>query len=330
MTKSSLKKTLPEQLIESPEAFDLDQLIYIIESIRTNIKPLGENSDPTLEAVRIRSNFTMHQERGEVDHLTVKNTLSGLPEVYINTLSIGGVNGPLPTPYIEMLLDQSREKDFSGLHFLDIFHHRLASMWHRLRKRTYPHLFKSPPLNTPLGKLQEDLSGFKQQNNGVAHTLFFDHFWRRSRSLYSLLTMIERFFNITATISPLEGIFRSIDETEGSTLGQKGQFQILGKNAILGLRCWDQAAGFTITFSALDWETVQLFLPFSDTTLGGSNFNRLKQLLISYMGSLPRVFLNISLAQNENKGTFLNKKRGLGWNSWLAGSITDKVRVKLT
>lgn len=329
MAKSSVKKTLPEQLLESPETFDLDQLIYIVESIRTNIKPLGENPDPTLEAVRIRSKFTMHQEGTEVDRVMVKNTPSGIPEVYINTLSIGGVNGPLPTPYTEMLLDQIREKDFSGLHFLDIFHHRLASMWHRLRKRTYPHLFKSPPLNTPLGKLQEDLSGFKQQNNGVAHPLFFDHFWRRSRSLYSLLTMIEQFFKVIASISPFEGTFRSIDKTEGSTLGQKGQFQILGKNTILGLRCWDQAAGFTITLSFLDWETAQSFLPFPDAVLGGSNFNRLKQLLISYMGSLPRVFLTISLSPNENKGTLLNQKQGLGWNTWLTGNITDNVRIKL-
>jgi type VI secretion system protein ImpH len=329
MTKSPLKKTLPEQILESPQAFDLDQLIYIVESIRTNINPLGEDSDPAREAVRIRSKFTMHQEGTEVDHIATNDTLSGLPEVTINTLSLGGVNGPLPTPYTEMLLDQIKEKDYSGLHFLDIFHHRLASMWHRLRKRTYPHLFKSPPLNTPLGKLQEDLSGFKQQGD-IAHTLFFDHFWRRSRSLSGLTAMIERFFGVKVSISPFEGAFRSVDKTEGSTLGTSGQFQILGKNAILGLRCWDQAAGFTMTFSAQDWATVQQFLPFPDTALGGTNFIRLKRLLVSYMGSLPRVFLNISLEENENHGAFLNKKHGLGWNTWLTGPTADKVRLRLS
>ena len=109
MNKSPVKKTLPEQVLESPEAFDLGQLIYIIESIRTNINPLGEDSNPAREAVRIRSKFTMHQEGTEIDRIVVKNTLSGLPEVYINTLSIGGVNGPLPTPYTEILLDQIKE-----------------------------------------------------------------------------------------------------------------------------------------------------------------------------------------------------------------------------
>ena len=227
-TSATVKKTLPEQILETPEAFDLDQLIYIVESIRTNANPLGEASNPTREAVRVRSKLTMHQEGTEVDHINVKNTPSGLPEVYINTLSIGGVNGPLPTPYTEILLDQVREKDYSGLHFLDIFHHRLASMWHRLRKRTYPHLFKRPPLNTPLGKLQENLSGFKQQGD-VAHTLFFDHFWRRSRSLSCLLQMIEKFFNVKATAQPFEGTWRTVDASEGSRLGNKGQFQLLGK-----------------------------------------------------------------------------------------------------
>jgi type VI secretion system protein ImpH len=327
-TNATVKKTLPEQILETPEAFDLDQLIYIVESIRTNANPLGETSNPAREAVRVRSKLTMHQESTEVDHINVKNTPSGLPEVYINTLSIGGINGPLPTPYTEILLDQVREKDYSGLHFLDIFHHRLASMWHRLRKRTYPHLFKRPPLNTPLGKLQENLSGFKQQGD-VAHTLFFDHFWRRSRSLSCLLQMIEKFFNVKATAQPFEGTWRTVDTSEGSRLGNKGQFQLLGKNAILGLRCWDQAAGFTITLSPLDWATTQQFLPFSDASLGGENFNRFRQILVSYMGSLPRVFLNVSLKQNENQGTKLNKQHGLGWNTWLTGSNADEVRLKL-
>ncbi len=329
MNKSPVKKTLPEQVLESPEAFDLGQLIYIIESIRTNINPLGEDSNPAREAVRIRSKFTMHQEGTEIDRIVVKNTLSGLPEVYINTLSIGGVNGPLPTPYTEILLDQIKEKDYSGLHFLDIFHHRLASMWHRLRKRTYPHLFKSSPISTPLGKLQEDLSGFKQQGD-VAHTLFFDHFWRRSRSLSGLVQMIERFFNVKATVSPFEGTWRTVDEAEGSKIGQRGQFQILGKDAILGLRCWDQSAGFTITLSPQSWQAVQQFLPFTDATLGGASYNRLKKLMVSYMGSLPRVFLNISLAQDENQGITLNKKHGLGWNTWLIGVNADRVRLKLS
>ncbi len=328
MTSPLAKKTLPEQIIELPETFDLDQLVYIVESIRTNINPLGENPNPANEAVRIRSKFTTHQEGTEVDHISVKNTPSGLPEVYINTLSIGGINGPLPTPFTEMFLDQAKEKDYSGLHFLDIFHHRLASMWHRLRKRTYPHLFKSPPLNTPLGKMQEDLSGFKQQGN-IAHTLFFDHFWRRSRSLSGLAQMVERFFNVKVTIHPFEGTWRIVDAGEGSKIGIQGQFQILGKNAILGLRCWDQAAGFTVTLSPLQWDAIHQFLPFSDTHLGGTNFKRFKQLLVSYMGSLPRVFLNISLKDQENLGTTLNKKHGLGWNSWLTGPRADSVRLKL-
>ncbi len=327
-TNAAVKQTLPEQILEAPEAFDLDQLIYIIESLRTNTYPLGETTNPKREAVRVRSQLTMHQEGTEINHLEVNNTPSGLPEVYINTLSLVGINGPLPTPYTEMLLDQIKKKDYSGIRFLDIFHHRLASMWHRLRKRTYPHLFKSPPVNTPLGKLQENLSGFQQQGD-VAHTLFFDHFWRRSRSLSCLLQMIEKLFSVKASVKPFEGTWRKVDKSEGSKLGLQGQFQILGKNAILGLRCWDQAAGFTINIAPLDWTAIHQFLPFANNTLGGANFSRLKQLLASYMGTLPHVFLNLSLNVDENQGAKLNQKHGLGWNTWLSGTKADGVRVRV-
>ncbi len=327
-TSTAVKKTLPEQVIESPEGFDLDQLIYIIESIRTNITPLGEGTNAAKEAVRIRSNLTMHQQGTEISHIDVANTKSGLPEVYINTLSLAGVNGPLATPFTEMLLDSLKDKDFSGLHFLDIFHHRLSSMWHRLRKRTYPHLYRSHPSKTPFGLMQQDLSGFKQQGE-VAHTLFYDHFWRRTRSISGLLQMIEFIFKVKAMITPFEGTWRTIEDGEGSKIGKSGQFQVLGKNAILGLRCWDQSAGFSIKLSPLDWQSLQQFLPFTDTKLGGENFAKIKQLLISYMGSQPQVFLYLSLKQNENKGTYLNKTFALGWNSWIVGNKTDSVRLRL-
>ncbi len=327
-TSAAVKQTLPEQILETPEAFDLDQMIYIIESLRTNIHPLGETTNPKKEAVRIRSQLTMHQEGTEINRLKVGKTPSRLPEIYINTLSLSGINGPLPTPYTEMLLEQVKKKDYSGIHFLDIFHHRLAAMWHRLRKRTYPHLFKSPPTNTPLGRLQGSLSGFEQQAD-ITHTLFFDHFWRRSRSLSSLLQMITKIFKVKATINPFEGTWRTVDKSEGSRLGQAGQFQILGKNATLGLRCWDQAAGFTINITSLDWNTIHQFLPFKNNTLGGANFHSLKHLLISYMGTLPRVFLKLSLNAEENQGAKLNKQHGLGWNTWLSGAKADDVRVRV-
>lgn len=327
-TSAVVKQSLPEQVLETPEAFDLDQLIHIIESLRTNITPLGESSNPKQEAVRLRSSVTMHQEGTEVNRLEVKNTPSKLPEIYINTTSLVGVNGTLPMPYTEMFLDQMKQKDFSGVHFLDIFHHRLASMWHRLRKRTYPHLFKSPPSKTPIGQLQESLSGFAQQG-AVEHTLFFDHFWRRSRSLTGLLQIITVLFRVKAVISPFEGMWRKVDKSEGSRLGNEGQFQILGKNTILGLRCWDQTAGFTIEVESLDWETVQTFLPFKNSQLGGENFYKLRQLVASYMGALPRVFLRLSLKEGENRGALLNSQYGLGWNTWLSGAKADGVRVRV-
>ena len=287
-TSTTVKKSLPEQIIETPEKFDLDQLIYIIESIRTNVNPLGEGSNSASEALRIRSNLTMHHETAEISHMEVGKTKSGLPEVYINTLNLAGINGPLATPFTEILLNSLKEKNYSGLHFLDIFHHRLASMWHRLRKRTYPHLYKRPPSKTPIGMLQQDLSGFAQQKD-VPHTLFFDHFWRRARSLGGFIQMIEMTFKVSASSTPFEGTWRTISDADASKLST--QFNILGKNAILGLRCWDQSAGFSITIQSLDWEQLQQFLP------NGQDFAKLKQLLISYIGSQPRVFLKLSLAR---------------------------------
>lgn len=325
----TVKKSLPEQVLENPTDFDFDQLIYIVESLRSNIEPLGENNNQTKEAVRIRANPVMHQAIGEISAIETVNTVSNMPEVHTNFLNLIGINGPLPMPYTELILERIKAKDKAGLHFLDIFNHRLVSLWHRLRKKTYPQLYKSIPNQTPIGRVVEDLSGFKELN-GLPHAAFFDYYWRRSRSIYALLHMMLRFFNINATATPFDGAWRVIEKNEGSQIGKKqGQFNVLGKSSVLGLRSWDQEAGFTINLPVIGWKEVQQFLPFKDSNLGGTNYNKLQKLAVSLMGSQPNIHLNIALKESENFGTKLNSSFALGWNSWLKGGIPEKARVKL-
>jgi type VI secretion system protein ImpH len=328
-TNTALKKSLPEQVLESPAAFDFDQLIYIIESLRSNANDLGEGHEPAKEAVRIRANPIMHQEAGEIRTLETTNTVSNLPEVYTNFLNLIGSNGPLPMPYTEIILERLKAKDKAALHFLDIFNHRLISLWHRLRKKTYPQLYKTIPVKTPVGKVVEDLSGFKAVEE-LPHTVFFDHYWRRSRSVYALLHMIQRFFGLNATAKAFEGAWRVIDKNEGSKIGlNQGMFNVLGKSSLLGLRSWDQSAGFTINLPPIGWQALQQFLPFKDLNFGGSDYQKLKKLILGFMGCQPKVFINLSLKPPENSGTVLNAKFALGWNSWLKGGAPDTARIRL-
>lgn len=328
-TNSALKKSLPEQVIESPAYFDFDQLIYILETMRSKANPLGIANEPQKEAARIRSNPVMHQEHGEISKVEVFNTISTLPEIYTNFLNLIGINGPLPLPYTEIILERLKNKDKAALHFLDVFNHRLVSLWHKLRKKNYPHLYRSLPKDTPIGKVVTDLSGFSPIDN-INHTVFFDYYWRRSRSLISLLNLIQGFFKIQVKITPFQGCWRIIQENYGSKIGvKKGQYNLLGKTSILGLRAWDQSAGFLITLPSLTWAEVQEFLPFEDKKLGGSNFEKLKKILHGFIGIQPKVFLNVNLMEAENKGATLNSKFALGLNSWIKGNNPETARVRI-
>lgn len=324
---TAIKESLPEKILSAPAYFDFDQLVYVIESLKDNIDSLGEASNPAKEAIRIHANPIMHPEHGEIDRVEI-NT-SGIPEVFTNFLNLIGATGPLPIPYTEIFLERLKAKDKAALHFLDIFNHRLISLLHRLRKKNYPHLCRSAATQTPLGKVARDLSGF-DINNNINHTVFFDHYWRRSRSLTALLQLIEGFFKITAQILPFEGTWRVVDKSAGTKIGvKKGKFNQLGNNSILGLRAWDQTAGFTIDFPELTWDELQKFLPFQDKKLGGSNFEKLQKIILGFMGCQPRIFISLKLKHAENKIANLKGKTALGWNSWLSGNKTDIAKIKL-
>jgi len=52
-------------------------------------------------------------------------------EVHVNFMGIAGIQGPLPLPYTEILMSRMRQKDMAFRDFLDIFNHRLVSVFTR-------------------------------------------------------------------------------------------------------------------------------------------------------------------------------------------------------
>jgi type VI secretion system protein ImpH len=319
-----------EGLLKSPQEFDFDQAINILEQLDPNAIPLGSETDPQNEAIRIKSHVSFAIPTSELQSL--QHEPDKKPILWINFLSIAGIQGPLPTPYTETIIDRTRQKDTAFRDFLDIFNHRLATLWHRLRKKIMPGVLQAPPQETPIGKTLLQLAG-------VAHPLlvegkqltpqillsYHDVLWKRPHSGAGLLRLIKSYFNVPVVIEQFQGNWCEARAHDLGKIGsKKGQFNELGKNMILGRKCWNQTAGTNIVIGPLSWEEYCSFLPNNSPENTLSHFSLLEELSYFFSGINIQIYLCLKLNRFDIKPVILNQKFALGYNSWLK---CDKIQT---
>ena len=63
--------------------------------------------------------------------LATKLPLASAPRMVINFMGLVGPSGVLPLYYTELIVERIRQKDRAMLNFLDIFHHRMTSLFYQ-------------------------------------------------------------------------------------------------------------------------------------------------------------------------------------------------------
>lgn len=312
--------TLEEQIEKNPYEFDFHQAVRLLEKMRPEAHPLGEGSNPLKEALSIESRITLSPSGGDIQSLTLSET-DKPPVLGVNFLGLGGIQGPLPTPYTEQLIDSTRRKDTSFKDFLDIFNHRLASFWHRMRKKIVLGIAQVHPDETPAGKAFLDLVGIEPDSlrnrlavSDQALLSFAAAFWKRPRSLIGLQRLLCSYFDIPITVSQYQGAWQIALERDLTRIGvrESGQYQVLGKSAVLGRRSWHQIAGIAVHLPPLSYKEYVAFQQES-----ALEFTALRDLIYFYIGEGQRVHVTFKVKREEITPTLLNGQFGLGRTTWL-------------
>lgn len=334
--------SLEESLLNDAYHFDFVQLVRILESLSPDVSSLGEGSNPRFEALSIKSHVTLAVSSSEVQGLTRIPPDAGTSleqsfnrfEAHINFLGLAGIQGPLPTPYTELLLDRIRQKDYSFKDFLDIFNHRLVSLWYRLQKKMTPIISGKLPYETRLGQSIFDLAGFPKASLFEATAIpqgalvnCAALFWQRPRSQEGLTTILKNYLGVKATVFPFQGRWQHAEARDLTRLGPqafdfvpeqktnlKGQYNRLGIDARLGTKSWNQQGGILIHIGPLKGEDFSRLLPSSPQ----GHFGVLQALCRLYVGLEADVNISLEVAPQEIRPSPLGKT-ALGWNSWCLG-----------
>lgn len=341
-----------DALKDEPYSFDFDQAILVLEHMHKHkqtdaknfFQPLGESLDLSHEALTIKSHVSFSTPASELQKLDINQEK---PALWINFLSLAGVLGPLPTPYTEMVIDRTRAKDTSFRDFLDIFNHRVASMWHRLHKKVHVGIAQVLPQHSSIGKCLLRLAGISHEKiiNGTelsesALLSYQNLFWKQPHGTLGLEQMIRHHFNVKTKVHEFIGAWRQACPSEITRIGIiNGQWNTLGENVILGSKCWDQMAGIRIDIGPLNWKRFCEFLPIQ-THANKHYYLLLKDLSRMYVGIDLSIKAKLILDHSEIRPVVLTKQSApsemtsfyLGLNTWLHSktALEENVSTCLT
>jgi len=325
--------TVKDILFQEPYRFEFHQAIKLLEYLNPKAKPFGETVVPFEEVVRVKSRVYLESMASDIYSLenvglNTKSSRYKPPILTVNFMGIAGIQGPLPFPYTEMIIQRARNEDSSLKDFLDIFNHRLISILHRIRKQYLISLNTQTPEKTEIAIGLKAFLGIGQhalQNRlHVSDRSLLNYaglYWSHPHSAEGLKTILTSYFHIPLRVEKCFGRWRSLSEDQLTRLGRKGQWQKLGQGAVLGTRVWDQPNHLRLHLGPLTHEQLDLFLP------NGKGFQQFKDLVQLYVG--PTVDFSLRYVVKKPPSTQLQEKSYLGWRTWLGASLLAGAEVRI-
>lgn len=307
---------LIDRLYSRPQGFNLFQAISLLERHTPERASLGTGVGLD-EAALLRGNISLAFAPSDVVSVHPATTPAGRSTLTTAAMSLAGANGPLPLPFSEMLLQRRTAKDRAALDFLDIFHSRWLAFLYRSRKKHHIGLnWRASQEDNPLARTMDALSGLGRAEGArgpIGEVARLSHAGLQNaapRSMLNLLTLLSDRLSLSFKGRQFVGGWQALDLVDQPPLG----LAVLGKQAVLGGRAWDAAAGIELTVVSSPMSRLHSLLP------GGQDHALMAWLLRRHTQSELQVRLVLQpQAQASVSLPRLGQAR-LGWTSWLTQS----------
>lgn len=310
-----------EWLFAEGYRFDFFQAVNLLEIAHSLKVSVGEGSEPEKEAVRFKSAVGLDFPASDIVEVTPPEAVGMPASMVVNFMGLAGNLGPLYHPTTEMILERVSKKDTAFKDFLDIFNHRLVSLFYRIRKMHRIGLeFKTPGhdrfseyLYAVMGLGTPGLQARMQvRDRALLH--YAGLIGQQPRSMIGLEFILSDYFRIKVKGDQFCGQWYDLEQSQWTRLGENGQNQRLGQDAVVvGTRVWNQEATFQLVLGPLTLDEFLNLLPI------GWGFGPLCELTRFYVGDEYDFSFRLRLKADEIPASRLSATNSprLGWTSWL-------------
>ncbi len=309
LSTSSIK----EDFFQKPYDFSFFQGMRILEHI------FG------LNAIHVKAYVTLSPASSDIQH--IKMISLDKVSLTINLLSIAGSQGPLPTPYTELVMDRLKQKDLGFNDFLDIFNHKLSMLYYKIYKNFTPGFDLCPPHKSFFGESVIGLCGLSlsyTMGENVSKRIFLKYsgiLWQQPRSVVGLEQILSDFFRVPAKIYPFQGKFMNVDKEDWTSIGVNlSKNNTLGQDAMIGKQSWIVPSHMMVQIGIVNEDWIEEFLK------GGSAYTHLKALIHHYCGRKYPFDLHLLCRPSKPLESGLKANSKLGWTS-IAGKRSYDNRI---
>jgi type VI secretion system protein ImpH len=318
---------LDRVLYEEGFRFEFFQAVRVIERLFPSRHPVGRDSLPSNEAVRFRSLLSLTFPPSAVQDIARPEGENGLARMIVAFMGLTGPMGVLPRHYTELLLERVRRKDTTLRDFLDIFNHRMISLFYRAwEKYRFPIAYErsraqrngydpfSECLFHFVGMGTQGLRGRLETGDEVL-LHYGGLLVQQPHSASALEAVLRDYFEVPVKIEQFVGAWLRVSDEYRARLGGDDCNSQIGTSALLGSKFWDQQSSFRIRIGPLKFERFRDLLP------SGRAFKSLVQLTRLMSGAVDDFSCQLVLKAAEVPKCELRKPDSnafrLGWSSWL-------------
>jgi type VI secretion system protein ImpH len=308
-----------------PWAHDFFALLRRIDALRPDAPRTGHARRPQQEALRLGQAAELDFAPAALARLDRRS--DGVPRLAVRFFGLLGPHGPMPLHFTEYVRDRQHQfGDETLAHFLDVFHHRLLSLFYRAWAQAQPAVHLDRPEDARYGAWLGAAAGVPAAAPAAgsalpAHAVLFHagHLAGRTRHAEALRKVLMQHFGVPVQVLPHIGHWLAVAAADRSALGfaanraerSSSPGAALGRNANAGGKVWDRQSSFRLHLTQLTLAQYESFLP------GGHAWRALLEWVRLLAGPALRWDLQLQLRDDEKPAPILGGRGRLGVHAWL-------------
>ena len=321
---------LARALDEDATAFAFFQAVRLLERLEPGRSAVGgRDAHPGEEVVHFAAHTSLAFPPSEIRSIERQD---GEPaRMVVNFMGLTGPSGALPLHYTQLVAEHTRARDAALRDFLDIFHHRIISLFYRAwaRYRAAPGAAENTEADRTRHHLL-DLMGlgteglWNRTELPVSQLLAYAGLLGpHARSAVALETLLADYFGVNVEVEQFIGGWYPLDVPTQCALGDDScESTQLGLGAVVGDEVWDPQARVRIRMGPLSRKQYNDLLP------GAPGHSALRRLVQFFGGGQFDFEIQLILARNEVPACVLGDPEvpapTLGWCSWMRTSALER------
>jgi type VI secretion system protein ImpH len=321
VSDAAAREALDRELVDQAHSFRFFQAVRLLERLHPERTRVGHFGHPADEVVRFGANPDLSFPAGEIQEL-LRSSEDGAWNMTVNFMGLVGHMGVLPHHYSTLVIERTRNRDRALRDFLDLFHHRLVSLfyraWERYRfyvsyergegDRVTDHLFDLIGLGSVGAR---EALGLDEDALLAYVGLLGPH----QRSAAALQQLLEDYFEVPVEVEQFVGAWYDMSDTAQCRVDDvevEGTSR-LGRGALVGDEVWDPGSRARIVVGPLPLARYRDFLP------TGSAYREMRAITRFFSDDQIEFELRLILDKDEVPAVSLGVDGGapLGWSTWL-------------